>query len=388
VASTPKLNDTQLAVLRWIGDGSPAGVMKGHGHRVSAAALRTRGLIKISGRSTTWRANLTPAGQAALGAQPTDRIKAATGRLGPQPKRKATSRATNRSLERIPVPRDLRGAHSLVTATRRAAADARRSRGGLLRTGPQRGVAHIEVSRSLLRRALLVLHGLTKEALGRGWEVVPYPEKGGGGRRVIAIKVRDHVYPVELVELTEPLPLSSEDLVAWQRRTHFGQDGRLSETPPLSLRRTRPTGRLRLVLPNGYRRGRTSWSGGPRGLLETKLGSVLHTLELRAEADDTAAIERARRFEELRREQQARDERARRELIESARLERLLNEVATWRRSEQIRAYVAALEERLPALEADEQVRIARWCGWARECADRWDPSRRTSLIAGRDEVG
>ncbi len=209
VASTPKLNETQLAVLRWIGDGSPAAVMEGHGHRVSAAALRTRGLIKISGRSTTWRASLTPAGQAALGAQPKDRVNADAGPLGPQPKRRATSRATNRSLERIPAPRDLRGAHSLVTATRKAAGHARRIRGGRLRIGPQRGIAHIEVSRSLLRRALLVLHGLTKEALGRGWEVVPYPEDGGGGRHGIAIKVRGHAYPVELDELTERLPLSS-----------------------------------------------------------------------------------------------------------------------------------------------------------------------------------
>ena len=62
-----KLNDTQLAVLRWIADGSPAGVMEGHGHRVSAAARRSRGLIRISGRSTTWRARITAAGEVALG---------------------------------------------------------------------------------------------------------------------------------------------------------------------------------------------------------------------------------------------------------------------------------------------------------------------------------
>jgi hypothetical protein len=53
MASTPKLNETQLAVLRWIADGSRAGVMEGYGYRISAAALRSRGLIKISGRSTT-----------------------------------------------------------------------------------------------------------------------------------------------------------------------------------------------------------------------------------------------------------------------------------------------------------------------------------------------
>ena len=68
----------------------------------------------------------------------------------------------------------------------------------------------MEVSRSLLRRAMLILSGLTKEALRRGWEVVPYPEDGDGRRGGIAIKVRGHLYPVEMQELTEQLPLSPE----------------------------------------------------------------------------------------------------------------------------------------------------------------------------------
>jgi hypothetical protein len=63
MASAPKLNETQLAVLRWIADGSRAGAMEGYGYRISAAALRSRGLIKISGLSTTWRARITPAGK-------------------------------------------------------------------------------------------------------------------------------------------------------------------------------------------------------------------------------------------------------------------------------------------------------------------------------------
>ncbi len=45
------LNDAQIAVLRWIAAGSPAGVMEeGYSHCVSAAALRNRSLVRISGR--------------------------------------------------------------------------------------------------------------------------------------------------------------------------------------------------------------------------------------------------------------------------------------------------------------------------------------------------
>jgi hypothetical protein len=199
--------------------------------------------------------------------------------------------------------------------------------------------------------------------------------------------VRGHLYPIELHELTERLPLSREEVDAWRRHSHLRRDGRLSETPPPSRRWRRPIGRLRLVLPNAYRGGRTIWSDGPRGPLENKLASALRTLELRADADDRSAAERERRFAELQGEQEARDERARREFVETTCLERLLAEVASWRRSDEIRAYVAALEERVPAVDPDERVRIARWCQWARERADAADQTRRTSLILGLDDA-
>ena len=71
----------------------------------------------------------------------------------------------------------------------------------------------------MLRRALLILHGLTREALRREWEIVAYPEDGDGSHRGVAIKVRDHPYPVEVHELTEQLPVSRGKIVAWRRRT-------------------------------------------------------------------------------------------------------------------------------------------------------------------------
>jgi hypothetical protein len=60
------LNDAQLAVLRWIEAGCPPGVMEGYAHRVSAAALRSRDLVKITGRGKTWKAVITPAGRECL----------------------------------------------------------------------------------------------------------------------------------------------------------------------------------------------------------------------------------------------------------------------------------------------------------------------------------
>jgi hypothetical protein len=45
------LNVQQVAVLRWINDGCPEGVMEGEAHKVSAAALRSRDLISPKGVS-------------------------------------------------------------------------------------------------------------------------------------------------------------------------------------------------------------------------------------------------------------------------------------------------------------------------------------------------
>lgn len=62
------LNNMQRAVLQWVADGSPDGVMEGYAHRVSASALRSRGLVVITGRGPTWHAEITEAGRAKLAA--------------------------------------------------------------------------------------------------------------------------------------------------------------------------------------------------------------------------------------------------------------------------------------------------------------------------------
>jgi hypothetical protein len=66
------LNATQHEVLRWIADGCPHGVMEGYAHRVSARALKTRGLVHISGKGPTWRAELTDRGRLQLEASSAD----------------------------------------------------------------------------------------------------------------------------------------------------------------------------------------------------------------------------------------------------------------------------------------------------------------------------
>jgi hypothetical protein len=388
-----KLNDAQLAVLRWIAEGSPPNVMEGHVHRLSAAALRSRGLVKLSGRGRTWRVQITSEGRAYLAAVSTDTGKIAADSKTSQKAVKPASRTKlvrrpKKEIPKLVLPRDLRGAHPLVIATRDAANRLSVGGDGRIWLRPRAGVAHLVLSPSSLRRALLVLHALTRESIKRGWEVVSYPETRYRARPGIAIEVRGEPYPVEIHELMESLPFTEADIAAWRAEAQWDFEirRRANRTPPAGLKPKRATGRLSLLLPTGLGEGRSGWADGPSGSIESKLPSVLRALEERANARDRKAMERARCAEEHRREQEAEEERARSADIENVRVERLLAEVEAWQMSATIKAYVTEVERKLADLEGEEHSRIAEWCGWAKDWADQSDPSRNTSLIAGLEE--
>lgn len=58
------VNERQLEVLRWIADGCPEGkwAENDNAHKISAAALKFRGLATITGRGRAWTATVTDAG--------------------------------------------------------------------------------------------------------------------------------------------------------------------------------------------------------------------------------------------------------------------------------------------------------------------------------------
>lgn len=58
------MNDRQLDVLKWIAEGCPAGKWPegDHSYRRSAAALKARGLVSITGHAKTWSASTIEAG--------------------------------------------------------------------------------------------------------------------------------------------------------------------------------------------------------------------------------------------------------------------------------------------------------------------------------------
>jgi hypothetical protein len=66
-----------------------------------------------------------------------------------------------------------------------------------------------------------------------------------------------------------------------------------------------------------------------------------------------------------------------------ARVTRLLEEIAMWRRARGVDEYVAALRSRLGDLELEDRERIGAWCDWAEDWRLRTDPSLGLSLVRG-----
>jgi hypothetical protein len=63
MAQRNTLNVVQIAVLRWISDGCRENGVDGISARISAGALRNRGLVRTMGRGPTWRATITADGK-------------------------------------------------------------------------------------------------------------------------------------------------------------------------------------------------------------------------------------------------------------------------------------------------------------------------------------
>jgi hypothetical protein len=258
--------------------------MTGYSHRVSAVALRSRDLIRISGRGPSWRAWITPSGQAYLDSPSSSEepVKAGDPRAGSTTTRPATARTGKHgaveNLARLPtarasvgasgiaVPTTLRGAHRFVTATREAATGLTAASDGRIHVGPEPGVVHIVLSRPLLRCALLVVQRLLREAAKRDWEVIRHGGSGYGDRPGVAIAIRGHQYPVEVHELIEKVPFTAAEITAWRTEWSWDTERRAGQMPP--PQRKRPTGRLRLALqqPTGVvaRTGLRARGGGSR----------------------------------------------------------------------------------------------------------------------------
>jgi hypothetical protein len=183
------LNDSQTAVLRWVAEGCPPGVMEGYAHRVSAAALRSRALVRISGRGKTWNAELTDLGREQLerldqastadpATEETERVSSA-----PQPSSVKATKARDESVARA-LSKTEQLVADVIAAGGRLTMPDETARGGVnwrqrayaaQRNGKVPSGKHLSVSWTNEGFEIVLLDGDTGNELGA--DAVPVPAR-------------------------------------------------------------------------------------------------------------------------------------------------------------------------------------------------------------------
>jgi hypothetical protein len=427
MAQRKTLNEVQVAVLRWISEGCPDGVVADSASaRISAAALRNRGLVRTSGRGPSWTAMITAAG--------TEYLRQVEGPNPPLPRQPNTS-VTQQLVDDVivaggslRVPRKHWHEKDGVDYERRArlansyrkvppgsrlvvktasedellvdlVADRIVEAGGDDSSRPSAPVAvparvrnyhrvarefrdrtslH-EISRKGLPRALRIVHALAVEAGRRGYEVacVSVSEDGYGRSDwkpaqdgQLAFTIDGHQLKVRIWEkgAGQRGPYEQQ-LRRWRhdreqpfRLMHF-----VDRPKPYD---SRASGELNIEALGGSYGRQASWGDRTRWRLEDRLPNLLAELEIQAVEAEERRLAREREEAEQQRQWEAAIEHAKSRVVADDRLDVLRNRVRTWGEAEAIRAYCEAVETRYGADAIAADPDAAQWLAIARDYAD------------------
>ncbi|MCP3759194.1 hypothetical protein [Streptomyces sp. TBY4] len=397
------LNDRQLALLRRLDAGAELG--SASTERLSAYALRDRGLLAVVRRDGSVRAEVTAAGKFYLenGRHPEDPLYTraaelverlvAEGRvvipepdeetgveyrravdyakrhnLTPPGKRIEKLRLWNRDLQisledgphhnakgerpqsapPIPVPVQLRSLHPVVAAIKE---DRYR----------------LAVSAALRGRALRLFQGLCAEAVKRGHGVRENPMDESH-------RSRAYGYGGASIACRSPRREGEVDLVVgdFTYTVTIKQEFPQSEDPERAQS-------LMVELPYSRSGRQGKWADRKRWRLEDVLGAVLREIEVRSREDVQRRIEEKRAEEDRKVRWQAAMDSAR-EQADQAQLATILREQANdWHQARALSQYCDALERRIDAScgsTAPEAVSTWQWLEWARAYVSSLDPLR------------
>lgn len=300
-------------------------------------------------------------------------------RAGPQAEREEYSPPPG--LEKFPgtivVPETLDHPHPLIRSTRAALRHGGKDEYGVrYPKGDQALIVY--VSDAQIDRALRTMDGLIRSLEGAGYEVTCSAKRDEYGR---ATDVRNDVtidgekvafHLVEKRRRTERQPTEKERKEA--ERWSYLRDRRYFEYGS--------TGKLSLVVgyPGTYwSRGRIS--DGKATPLEAKLHQFVELLlweAFRLKEERREREERQRRELEAQRRREEEERRRQEELRRRRHLERLVNR---WKRSQELRAFLADAQVAIAAAGAEPSPDIAAWFEWARSYTSRLDPLAQDGLV-------
>jgi len=439
VAQRKALTEQQITLLRWVAAGCPNGEAEGS-YRISAAALRRRGLITTSGRGPAWSAAITPKGREYLARagspeppirrqrkvpvtqQLVDDVVAAGGSLR-VPRRRAGDPAyidyrrragfakrfgkvpDGKRLEVIEIGEELeiRLVDALETIGRveldEVAVPSRIERYHPAAERFRDDQGRHEVSRGQLQRAVRIVHAIAREAERRGWSVEYSGPPGredwrdssvrdSGGRLALEVEGAHRFR----LRLREP---GVQTKGPWEKSIQLQQPALPLRSMPNEDDSSSPydaDGTEALVLelederwlelPGRQRR----WGDRPSWRLEERLSHLFREIQKRvAEAKRAAEEERikAQREAEATRMVAEARERTWNELMEKAR-----RALAERGRVTHLRAQAAGWQESeliyryCDAMEEAHggNAQVAEWIEWARGFAASIDPLREPPL--------
>ncbi|MGI5523204.1 hypothetical protein ACQEUX_20055 [Micromonospora sp. CA-259024] len=242
--------------------------------------------------------------------------------------------------------------------------------------------AGLEVTKASVPRALDLIRGLAAEARRRGHRVGVNTKTKTPSVYLQVDKTRRKV---RLIEEYDDIPhVPTEDEARQLRRNRWMV---LPKTDRVA------SGRLRMEIARTGWDKKDTWTDEKRTTLDKRLPRIIRDVEAGIAADEEAklAAQRAhdeyvaeqerKRAEERRRWQAAIDE-ARPQAAELLRKKAFRRAYDSWISANEIRAFCDALGQAAPEEPAESENRN-RWIEWARDVADRLDPTQGDRALAG-----
>ena len=288
-----------------------------------------------------------------------------------QPKPRISDPEVEKARLKIEAMRDsivvhdtLRSPHPLVALTRDAFKGAERNDyGRMWPNGPK--ALDISVSPGSLRRALCIMDAIVKAVEKLGLHVQLNEKQRETFVEMCGVRVA--------FRMEEPADRSDHKETEQERKEKVGR-------PWFSPPRWdyTPSGRLLLRI-GGPWHVQGTWSDRGERKLESHIPEFLVRLYEVAIGERAARVvreEQARQYQ-LQRQREIEEQQAR--VRERQRLEELEEQASRWARSRRIREYVAEVERQAGERTMDEAARekCKAWVAWAREQADRLDPTGR-----------
>ena len=283
---------------------------------------------------------------------------------------KSEAEEASAALPPIEIGDNLRGCHRLVSETRQAYERAKQTSNGILEV-PSGAKLDLYVSHDQLHRSLLILDALLKAFESLANRVSEGPAVKAFGQSV-SFSIKESVSTIE-----EELESNTKSL-----------EGRYDFFTERKRKKQVPSGTLSLLIHDaeGYWASgcRKQWKDAKVQRLENCLNSIVtgvlavaakkrdHELEMKQReiAEEEARKKRAE-------EAQQRAERRKLQKAEQSKLDQLLEQVASWRKSKDIRDfvdYVRAIHQ-ASGTDISPDSQLGQWLAFASQQADRLDPT-------------